>query len=112
MSRRPKNAPKVGLVFARDGGICQLCGIDCTELRRALDAMPATDRGEIGAAMGIPAQRRRKGNRLWDVDHIVPLAVGGSNELENLRTLCIPCHRAITAAFNEEQAAKMLATAI
>ncbi|MBE7519561.1 MAG: HNH endonuclease [Thermoflexaceae bacterium] len=29
----------------------------------------------------------------FEVDHIVPLAAGGSNELANLRTLCVPCHR-------------------
>lgn len=29
----------------------------------------------------------------FEVDHIVPLANGGSNELQNLRTLCVPCHR-------------------
>ncbi|MGE3694438.1 MAG: HNH endonuclease [Dehalococcoidia bacterium] len=28
-----------------------------------------------------------------EVDHIAPLAAGGSNELANLRTLCVPCHR-------------------
>lgn len=29
----------------------------------------------------------------FEVDHIVPLAAGGTNELANLRTLCVPCHR-------------------
>ena len=29
----------------------------------------------------------------FDVDHIVPLANGGSNALTNLRTLCVDCHR-------------------
>ncbi|MBI2764838.1 MAG: HNH endonuclease [Chloroflexi bacterium] len=29
----------------------------------------------------------------FEVDHVVPLAAGGSNEPANLRTLCIPCHR-------------------
>ncbi len=27
-----------------------------------------------------------------EVDHIVPVAQGGSNELENLQTLCKTCH--------------------
>lgn len=30
----------------------------------------------------------------FEVDHIVPLANGGTNEPVNLRTLCISCHRA------------------
>lgn len=29
----------------------------------------------------------------FDVDHIVRYADGGSNELDNLQTLCVPCHR-------------------
>ncbi|MGE5595524.1 MAG: HNH endonuclease [Hyphomicrobiales bacterium] len=29
----------------------------------------------------------------FEVDHVLPLANGGSNELRNLRTLCLPCHR-------------------
>ena len=27
-----------------------------------------------------------------EVHHIIPLKLGGSNELSNLRTLCMPCH--------------------
>lgn len=32
-----------------------------------------------------------------EVDHIVPLALGGANALYNLRTLCSDCHGAVTA---------------
>lgn len=34
----------------------------------------------------------------WEADHIVPVVEGGDSNLENIRTLCIPCHRAATAA--------------
>ena len=27
-----------------------------------------------------------------EVDHITPILLGGTDELKNLRTLCIPCH--------------------
>lgn len=33
-----------------------------------------------------------------EVDHIVPISRGGSDELENLQALCIECHRAKTRA--------------
>jgi 5-methylcytosine-specific restriction endonuclease McrA len=31
----------------------------------------------------------------WDVDHIVPVADGGTDDPANLRLLCIPCHTAV-----------------
>ena len=35
---------------------------------------------------------------LWDADHIRPVAEGGGQcDLDNLRTLCLPCHREATA---------------
>lgn len=35
---------------------------------------------------------------LWEVDHIVPLIEGGLHSLDNLRLLCIRCHKAETRA--------------
>jgi 5-methylcytosine-specific restriction endonuclease McrA len=29
---------------------------------------------------------------VWHADHIHQLAMGGGNELENFRALCVPCH--------------------
>ncbi|MAI81052.1 MAG: hypothetical protein CL917_19080 [Deltaproteobacteria bacterium] len=34
---------------------------------------------------------------LWELDHILPLVDGGGHELENLQTLCTPCHKKKTA---------------
>jgi hypothetical protein len=42
---------------------------------------------------------------LWDADHITPLAEGGSNHIDNLRTLCVPCHQAETKALRARMAA-------
>lgn len=34
---------------------------------------------------------------LWEMDHIVPVVEGGGScGLDNLRTLCVPCHKAAT----------------
>ncbi|MDV8000754.1 HNH endonuclease [Rhodococcus sp. IEGM 1408] len=33
-----------------------------------------------------------------EADHITPVAKGGTDDLENLRTLCRRCHRKVTAA--------------
>ena len=34
----------------------------------------------------------------WEVDHIIPLGLGGSNARENLRGLCVVCHAKKTLA--------------
>lgn len=49
-------------------------------------------------ALGFAAAAH--GNRsFWEADHIVPVSEGGGFcGLENLRTVCQPCHRAETAA--------------
>ena len=36
--------------------------------------------------------------RTLHADHVVPLSRGGENSIENLSTLCVPCHKAKTAA--------------
>lgn len=43
---------------------------------------------------------------LWDMDHVVPLWDGGTNELTNLRTLCIPCHREATRRGAKQRASQ------
>jgi 5-methylcytosine-specific restriction protein A len=58
--------------------------------------------GRALARYGVRYQFRRRGYvshvpHLWEMDHKVPLAEGGTNALDNLRTLCIPCHRKVTA---------------
>ena len=35
--------------------------------------------------------------KVWDIDHILPLALGGTNAPENLQILCRPCHRSKTS---------------
>ena len=41
--------------------------------------------------------RRKFGdNARMECDHKVPLCRGGSNDLSNLRMLCVPCHTEVT----------------
>ena len=40
------------------------------------------------------------GDRATDVDHIIELAAGGSNTIDNVQPLCKPCHKAKTSRFN------------
>jgi hypothetical protein len=40
------------------------------------------------------------GDRATEVDHIIEVARGGTNTIDNLQPLCKPCHLAKTVAFN------------
>ena len=35
--------------------------------------------------------------KAWDIDHILPVALGGTNDSKNLQILCKPCHRSKTS---------------
>ena len=39
-------------------------------------------------------------DRATEIDHIIELADGGSNTLDNLQPLCKPCHATKTANYN------------
>jgi 5-methylcytosine-specific restriction protein A len=83
-------------VFARDRGICARCHIDTIAAYAALKRArgPARAAGLRLYGMTNIAARRT----LWDADHIRPVAEGGGQcDLDNLRTLCLLCHREATA---------------
>lgn len=105
-------------------GVCRSCGLDVEKLqkqmRRAyrmamhLEGVPRQGsmtrpylncRHRALAMIGPMVERRtgRVAGKLdlwrswWEADHIVPLIEGGDHSAENLRTLCIWCHRGETA---------------
>ena len=42
----------------------------------------------------------------WEVDHITPVALGGTDDPANLQVLCAPCHGTKTAKRDAPQLAK------
>ena len=79
-------------VFLRDRGVCAQCGLHTEALRRDKRKLDYTARRQFEKEWG----RRR---HLWDADHIVPVAEGGGEcDLDNMRTLCLKCHREATLA--------------
>lgn len=61
-----------GAVYRRAGGRCELCDYDLNW------------RTQTG--------KRRQ----YEYDHTIPVADGGPTILENIRLLCVPCHREVT----------------
>jgi 5-methylcytosine-specific restriction endonuclease McrA len=77
-------------VFARDRGVCALCGIDTEALRKNKRKLDYAARQQFEKEWG----RRR---HLWDADHVLPVSQGGGEcDLSNMRTLCLPCHKKVT----------------
>lgn len=95
-------------VFKRDQGVCAVCGVDTKELRRRLNAE--------WKSLKTPADSKAFRERYpwfygrdsyWDADHIVPVVEGGGEcGLDNIRTLCIPCHQKVTAELAARRAAQ------
>jgi len=77
---------------------------------RAIESAQSTGRlailyAERAAAEAYVARGFVRGRPLWEADHIVPVVRGGgSTGLENLRTLCVPCHRRETAQLAADRA--------
>lgn len=84
-------------VLARDKGRCAICSTDTLLAFQQLQRSRGESRTELLALWGLRSVRARRS--LWDADHILPVAEGGGEcDLDNLRTLCLPCHREVTAA--------------
>lgn len=86
-------------VFERDQGICATCGIDSIAAARQLRDSRGAKRSTLLAHWGLKARTRKS---LWDADHILPVAEGGGEcDLDNIRTLCLRCHRLATMALRD-----------
>lgn len=83
-------------VFARDRGHCAVCQIDTVAAYAALKRGRGAARAAGLRLYGMKNISSRRS--LWDADHILPVAEGGGQcDLDNIRTLCLLCHRGATA---------------
>ncbi|HEX6161068.1 MAG TPA: HNH endonuclease [Thermoanaerobaculia bacterium] len=90
-------------VFERDKGICALCGNDTHKQRRRVMRLPFAARmKELRALIDAGVIHRRR-KSWWEADHILPVVEGGDSNLDNIRTLCIPCHRGVTRELRERR---------
>ena len=88
--------------FNRDKGICTICNIDTKLIAKQALSLIGSDRNVFLTNHCISIKRKiwkkKHGGGLWDADHIIPVKKGGGLcGMENIRTLCIGCHRLITS---------------
>ena len=95
---------------------CVECGRPSRESRCSEHKLP--DRRPSTARRGSSSERAKRRSRTLrrdgyrcvacgvvdktgaalEADHVVPLEIGGSHDLENMQTLCKPCHAVKTRA--------------
>jgi 5-methylcytosine-specific restriction protein A len=91
-----------GQVLARDRGLCALCRVDTLAAFHQLKRARGTHKLKLLERWGFKRLTRKT---LWDADHIIPVVEGGGEcDLENLRTLCLVCHRQQTQALRRRLA--------
>jgi 5-methylcytosine-specific restriction endonuclease McrA len=83
-------------VFSRDAGVCALCRIDTDRQRKRILRLPFGQRMRELRALQESGVIHRGRKSWWEADHILPVVEGGDSSLDNMRTLCIPCHRGVT----------------
>ena len=88
-------------LFKRDKGICVICNTDTKNIAKEAIKLNGKAREEYLKEFNIGIKRkiwkRKHGGGLWDADHILPVKEGGGQcGLDNLRTLCIKCHKQVT----------------
>ena len=81
-------------VYERDRGFCVECSADCEMIRRVFSYLISFEAQTLYADVLRMSHESRV---FWDVDHIIELADNGPDELDNLQTLCVDCHRTKTA---------------
>ena len=88
-------------VYKRDKGICNICKNDTKKTASEALQLNTKEKEEFLKKYNISLKRkiwkRKHGGGLWDADHIIPVKEGGGQcGLDNLRTLCINCHKTVT----------------
>lgn len=108
-------------VKQRDKGVCAVCKGDTEKLKRVLHhaarAFYELLHG-IGSTNGFWSQydfSRESASLLkrmgfdrnisfWQADHVVELVNGGESTMENVQTLCVPCHKGKTRQMHGDRA--------
>eukprot|EP00850_Spirogloea_muscicola_P005681 SM000026S08930 [mRNA] locus=s26:539501:546330:- [translate_table: standard] len=103
-------------LFQVERGVCSLCHLDCHSLVVSLKGIKCgllrreAVLQQAPAFASCPHQLEKlvespEEGRAWHADHILPVFEGGGQcGVENLRTLCVICHKAITQAQAKKRA--------
>lgn len=117
---RALGAYRTPLVKGPNGrNLCRWCKVEVSSKRRTFCGKPEclhewrlrSDPGYVRVCVrqrdhGICAECGTRADK-WEADHIVPVVEGGGLcGLDGYRTLCIPCHKRVTAELRARLAAR------
>lgn len=94
-------SPMRRAAFERDQGICATCGADCRKIKRIYWRYLDED-----AQMFYGDLVRFNDKVFWEADHVIERADGGQDVIENIQTLCRPCHVIKTKLARRERLAR------
>lgn len=60
----------------------------------------------------VPCRESGRLTPAEEVDHIIPVAKGGKDEEANLRSICVECHRKVTAQQARDAVSKKVAIGV
>ncbi|WIA10259.1 hypothetical protein OEZ85_010458 [Tetradesmus obliquus] len=102
-------------LFRLERGVCQACRLDCHALVQQLQQISKDTPGWQAQRRAVVAHRapaflargctayldklldQATEGHAWHADHILAVYEGGGGcDMDNLRTLCVPCHAAVT----------------
>ena len=101
------------MVGQRDHGVCAICGKDTEKFRRRVRKwyFILQRKSGIETSQRFLRKRYKEGwprlyRSWWEAHHIVPISHGGGLcGLHGYRTLCVPCHKKVTAETKRAEAA-------
>lgn len=98
-------------VKARDKGVCQICKESIEVLYQRWEESRPADvnwlqhrNTPVYEAYQKACEAHANARVIAEYDHIIPFSKGGKTILENMRTLCTPCHKKVTREFAAERA--------
>ncbi|OVA00749.1 SNF2-related [Macleaya cordata] len=107
-------------VFNTEHGVCVVCNLDCHKLIQCIRPLRSVAGRREYVEKVAPKLASHKNlldklvndpieGNAWHADHIIPVHRGGGEcNLDNMRTLCVACHRDVTKAQGNERRLKRI----
>lgn len=102
-------------LFQIEHGICQLCGLDAEsffqkiksqpDVRKRVKILQSSQFNQLTSKQKEAIIKNPSSGMFWQADHIKAVYEGGGQcDIDNFRTLCVLCHKKVTADQTKQRA--------